>query len=110
MRLPKAEYAQVAPRKLKEYLLSETHPIGRSKARFFGEFGYNESNVIILEQELLKIAKTEEIVETVPSLHGIKYVVDGLIMTPQGERIRLRTIWIVDKGQDLPRFVTAYPI
>jgi len=110
MRLPNAEGAQVDPEKLKGYLLSETHPIGRSKAKFFRGIGFNESNVAILEQGLIEIAKIEEIVETAPSVHGVKYVIDGQIATLSGSRVRLRTVWIVDKGQERPRFVTAYPI
>ena len=110
MRLPNAEQAQIDPNKLKEYLLSETHPIGRSKARFLHDIGYNESKPEILEETLLKIARTEEIVETVQSVHGTKYIIDGMIIPPQGDQVRLRTVWIVDRGQDYPRFVTAYPL
>jgi len=109
MSLPNAEGAQVDPKKLKEYLLSETHPIGRSKAKFFRGLGFDESNFGILEEGLIGIAKTEEVLEAEPSPHGIKYVVDGFITTPSGTRIRLRTVWIVEKDQDRPRFVTAYP-
>lgn len=110
MRLPNVEHAQVDAEKLKRYLLSQTHPIGRSKARFFRGVGFDESNLAILERCLIAIAKTEEIVEIVPSFHGAKYIIDGLIATPSGERVGLRTVWIVDKGQNNPRFVTAYPI
>ncbi len=110
MRLPKAEAAQIDLGKLTGYLLSETHPIGRWKARFFRDIGFDESNVPILEQGLIEIAKTEEIVETESSVHGVKYVVEGLMTTPLGSRVRLRTVWIVDKSQDHPRFVTAYPL
>lgn len=110
MRLPNAEVAQVDPNKVKRYLLSETHPMGRSKAKFFRGIGFNESNVDFLEQGMLAIAKTEEVTETVPSIHGMKYIVDGFVKTPSGTRIKLRTVWIIDKGQDRPRFVTAYPV
>ena len=110
MRPPNAEDAQVDLEKLKGYLLSETHPIGRSKGKFFRGIGFDESNVEILEQGLIAIAKSEEIVETSSSLHGTKYIVDGLITTPSGNRVKLRTVWIIDKGQNLPRFVTAYPM
>ena len=70
MRIPNAEQAQVDPEKLQGYLLSETHPVGRSKAKFFRGIGFDESNAWILEQGLIEIAKTEEIVETAPSVHG----------------------------------------
>jgi hypothetical protein len=36
-------------------------------------------------------------------------VIDGEIKTPTGVVVQLRTIWIIDAGEDIPRFVTAYP-
>ena len=110
MKLPNAEQARVDPKKLKEYLLSEAHPIGRSKARFFRGIGFDESNMTILEQGMLGIAKKEEVAWSEDSLHGTKYIIDGCIMTPHGSRVKLRTVWIIDKDRDHPRFVTAYPV
>lgn len=110
MKLPNAEAAQVDPEKLRGYLLSQTHPIGRSKAKLFRGIGFDESNATVLEQGLIEIAKTEEIVDTAHSVHGVKYIIDGMITTPSGSRVRLRTVWIVEKDQDRPRFVTAYPM
>lgn len=110
MKLPNTEAAWIDRDKLIRYLLSETHPIGRWKAKFFRGIGFDESNIAFLEQALIEIAKTEETAETTTSLHGTKYVVDGSITTPSGNQVRLRTVWILDKGQDRPRFVTAYPM
>lgn len=110
MRLLNAEAAQVDQDKLRRYLLSETHPIGRWKAKFFRDIGFSETNIAVLERSLIEMAKTEEIAETATTLHGTKYVIEGLIAAPSGKRVKLRTVWIVDKGQDRPRFVTAYPM
>ena len=85
MRLPNAEGAQVDPKKLKEYLLSESHPVGRSKAKFFHGMGFDESNFDVLGEGLIGIAQTEEIVEAEPSPHGTIYIVDGFITTPPWE-------------------------
>lgn len=41
--------------------------------------------------------------------HGVKYVLDGRMETPGGDTPMVRTIWIVDRGRDRPRLVTAYP-
>jgi hypothetical protein len=110
MKLPNAEAARIDRDKLRRYLLSETHPIGRWKARFFRGIGFDESNVTLFERSLIEIAETEEVVETLTTLHGTKYVIEGLVRAPSGNLVRLRTVWIVDTGQDRPRFVTAYPI
>ena len=109
MRLPDHEDAYVSREKVTDYLLSETHPIGRSEARVLRQSGYNESSIDDLMNGLLEIAHSQEVVEVVSSLHGTKYVMDGDLQSPEGGRIRLRTVWIVDAGHRRPRFVTAYP-
>jgi hypothetical protein len=109
MNLPHCEKAYVPRQKLTEYMLSETHPVGRSKAQFLRAAGFNERNVDLLERALLAIARGEEVIETVPSSYGEKFVVDGMLATPDGSLLRVRTIWILEHGDNRPRFVTAYP-
>lgn len=110
MQLPYKEKAHIPREKLINYLLSETHAVGRSKAKFFRGFGFDETNVRQLERALLAIAQQERVIEINASVHGAKYVIDGLIRTPEGAAVRVRTVWIVETGQDAPRFVTAHPL
>src|SRR3990172_2817742 len=110
MKLPDKEKAYIPLLKIKDYLLSETHPIGKSKAKFFRSLGFNELNIDLLKQGLLTIAQIEDVKEAVSSTHGVKYLIDGLLQTPVGDTIMIRTIWIIDKGQTRPRFVTTYPV
>ena len=109
MKLPNREKVYISPEKLTNYLLSETHPVGKSKAKFLRSVGFNESNVDVLEQSLILIAQSNEVAETTETSHGTKFVIDGEIKTPTGVVVQLRTIWIIDAGEDIPRFVTAYP-
>lgn len=109
MSLPNRENAFIQPEKLTGYLLSETHSVGKSKAKFFRELGFNEENIDILEQELLKIAKFQEIREIITTKHGTKYVIIGEINTPKKKSASILTVWIIDLGKDTPRFVTARP-
>ncbi|MBI1821723.1 MAG: hypothetical protein HY036_06110 [Nitrospirae bacterium] len=109
MKLPNSEFAEFDIRKLNEYLLSATHPIGRSKSVFFSEIGCNKNNTEALKQVLLNIAKNGMVLEKSETAHGTKYIIDGLISSPKGNKKALRTVWIIDKGHDHPRFVTAYP-
>ncbi len=109
MRLPNCEDAYIRKEKVTEYLLSEIHPVGRSKSRVLREAGFNDASMMDLMDGLLGIARSEEVVEVVSSPHGTKYVVDGELQSPEGRRIPLRTVWIVDVDQHRPRFVTAYP-
>ena len=110
MKLPNSEKAYIPPIKLTAYLLSETHSVGRSKARLLRSLGFNENNVSLLKQGLIAIAHSEDVKEVISSPHGVKYIIEGLLQTPVGGSIRIRTIWIIEKGQERPRFVTAYPV
>lgn len=109
MRLPNAHEARVDREKLLGYLLSTGHPVGRFKARFFRSLGFNESNVTFLEQQLISVAQSEEVIEAMSSPHGTKYVIEGTLETPSGRRARVRTVWIVERDRKQPRFITAYP-
>lgn len=109
MRLPRNQEAIVPEEKLTDYLLSESHPVGKAKARYFKKIGYSEKNVAQLRENLIQIAVSNAVSEDVRTVFGIKYIVDGTVVSPAGIRIRLRTVWIIETGESLPRFVTAYP-
>jgi len=109
MKLPNCENAYVSPSKLSDYLLSQVHPVGKSKARFFRAHGFDETSMVRLQQALLKLACTYEVVDLVGSPYGVKYVVEGGLETPLGKLVSVRTVWIVEAGDQRPRFLTAYP-
>jgi len=44
MKLPNAERAVIDERKVREYLLSKSHPIGRFKATFLARAGFEVAN------------------------------------------------------------------
>jgi hypothetical protein len=110
MKLPHSERATISRRKLVDYLLSLTHPGGRSKARFFRRWGFTEENWALLAELLLAIARSGEVCKTISSPYGIKYIVEEELQLPQGGRRKVRTVWIVETGGDTPCFVTAYPV
>jgi hypothetical protein len=110
MQLPNLENAYIPPAKLVNYLLSPTHPVGGPKARFFRSTGFDESTAASLEQALIDIARSEEVTEVEQTRHGTKYAVEGDIRTPAKGVRRVRTVWIIEAGQQRPRLVTAYPL
>jgi len=110
MKLPNADVARVAPEKLREYLLSETHPVGKFKAQFFRALGFDSSDVGALAQLLLAIARNEEVQATALSAHGMKFIIDGMLPARSGTIVKVRTVWILETGQQEPHFVTAYPV
>ena len=109
MFLPHGEECNVPDVKLIGYLLSETHPVGKAKAKLLRSLGFNENNVEALRNGLIRIACEGPIGETTVSEHGTKYVVSGVLHTPDGHVIELRTVWIVGADDFRPRFVTAFP-
>lgn len=109
MTLPNGDRAVVPRAKILLYLLAPEHPEGGSKAHFFLSQGYDGRQPELLVDDLSSIARTGSLVETHRTGYGIKYVVDGVVETPDGGWVRLRTVWIVERPEAPPRFVTAYP-
>lgn len=108
MLLPNRDEAYVPREKLTGYLLSQTHAVGRAKAQFFRAHGYRERTVDQFERDLLGLVQKSEVQQVTESPHGTKYVVEGILKTPRGPSIQVRTVWIIEPD-DRPRFVTAYP-
>jgi len=110
MNVPNWERAYVPERKVRDYLLSLSHPVGKSKARFFRGLGFDEATVDQLREELRGVIQRAHVEETERTSHGTKYVVVGSIRSPNGEDVTIRTVWMIEEeGPDAPRFVTAYP-
>ena len=43
------------------------------------------------------------------SRFGRRVVVEGTMEAADGRRPNLRTVWFIEKGEETPQFVTAYP-
>ena len=107
--LPNASNATIDPSKVRDYLLSPSHPIGRFKAVVFLALGYSQQEWETLRDDLLGLAKTGNAVPTEPSTYGQKYEVSGKLIGPNGRAGNFKTIWLVESGKSAPRFLTAYP-
>lgn len=109
MKLPHAEVAVIEAEKIRDYLLSDSHPIGRFKAPVFEALGYRQASWEQLASDLREQHALSEVGEVVETQHGRKYVIRANLKGPNGRTFAMQSIWIVLKGEDLPRFVTAYP-
>ena len=109
MKLPNSENALVPADKLENYLPSEVHPVGRTKALFLKNLGYDNTDAGALARDLLAIAHEEDVSDVQSSEYGTKYIIDGMIHTPIGSTVAMRTVWIVETDNPQPRLVTAYP-
>ncbi len=110
MKLPNAHRATVSRAKILGYLLSDTHPRGKSKAVFFKRLGFDATRAESLADELFRHASENEVEHRMETDFGDRYVIDGWIVAPTGTRARIRTVWFVDAGEETPRFVTAHPL
>jgi hypothetical protein len=108
-RIPFLEAADVSRSKLVDYLLSESHPAGLGKARFFLGLGFRAERQELLRWALLRHAERNPVVLRQKTAFGSKYVVDGLLEGPSGRQALVRSVWFVEAGLSIVRFVTAYP-
>ncbi len=101
--------AKIDERKILDYLLSTDHPVGGDKAAFFSAVGYTRNAWTQLRDDLLEVGRHGETVIKQETQFGRKHVIDGVVQSPNGRMIGLRTVWISDGPDDPPRLVTAYP-
>ena len=104
-----AEDVYVDVAKVRDYLLSSTHPVGRFKASFFFRLGYLPEEWQILAADLRAIPAAGVTSRTISGRHGVKHIVSGTLTGPNGVVAEVTTVWIVRHGDTVLRLVTAYP-
>lgn len=109
MKLPGAQRAVIETAKIRDYLLSTSHPVGRFKMPFFAGLGYTGANWRRLEADLRDLAVNGDAQPGQPSPYGQKYEIRGMLKGPSGNSAEVVTVWIVLSGGDVPQFVTAFP-
>lgn len=109
MKVPNAERAIIDAEKLRSYVLSPSHPVGRFKAAFFTRLGYSPANWEEFEQQLREQIRSQDAAEVEESPYGRKFIVQGPLTGPSGETVQLVTVWVILEQEGIPRFVTAYP-
>ena len=79
MKLPNTERAVIDERKVREYLLSKAHPIGRFKAAFLARAGFEAGNWAELTSALRNLARRGEAVPGEAGEYGQKYLISGTL-------------------------------
>ncbi len=106
--LPNAALAHVEDAKVRNYLLNPGNLQNQGKAGQFGQYGFVQDQWQVLADALCKHPTVNPVVRTVASPHGVKYVVECSLETPDRRNPCLRSVWIIEYGQERPRLVTAY--
>jgi hypothetical protein len=109
MTVPNADRAIIAPGKITGYLLNVSHKRGGPKARLLLSVGYRPDDPQRLESDLRTQHLSLDVTRTSENAYGVVYEIEGPIRTPGGRNVRFCSIWQVDTGTDVPRFITMYP-
>ncbi len=108
MKLPHDGDVIIDERKVQDYLLSGSHPVGRFKARLFAALGFNSSTSSAFIAELRRIATVGNASEAIETSFGKKYLVPGELKGPLGE-LPVFTVWFQERGEERARLVTVRP-
>jgi hypothetical protein len=108
VKLPGSRRVRIDERKVRDYLLSPSHPVGRFKARVFAALGFNESTAGLFVAEIRRIAATGEVQAVEDTEFGRKYTVPGDLKGPTGQA-RVLTVWFQEPRQAQVRLVSLRP-
>lgn len=109
MPIPNADRAIIAIEKLTAYLLNPSHKRGAVKARLLLRLGYRTDAPHVLESDLRTQHLPLNATRTSDNPYGVAYEIDGPITTPSRKIVRFCSIWQIDTGSEVPRFITMYP-
>jgi hypothetical protein len=108
MKLPNSDRAEVDLRKLSEYCLSPTHPVGKHKAAVFrAALGVTASDAPVVRERILQAAVDGQADFERGDEFGDRYRLDFEFATSSG-RAMVRSAWIIRAGEDFPRLTTCY--
>jgi hypothetical protein len=104
--LPNASRAIIEGSKVRGYLLSRFHPVGRSKAARLAKAGFRGTDWDALIAQLRWLVEHEAAIPGEATAHGI---VSGTLRHGTGVELAVETVWIVAAPGQPPRFVTLFP-
>jgi hypothetical protein len=101
---------EIDPRKVTRYLFDLTHERGGPKGRFFLRFGFRVDDPETLMHALLDHGSSYDITSVEDRVVALVYTIEGEIESPDGRNPRIRTVWQLDTGSDIARFITTVPL
>ena len=107
---PDFSKAFIGRAKTRDYLLAPKHAKGQSKAKFFLNGGFEGERWELLERALIEHAQAHPVSRVSRGAFGVKYTIDGELVTPSGRKARVRTVWMIPDTTLQLGFVTSYPL
>ncbi|WOB49165.1 hemagglutinin repeat-containing protein [Xanthomonas hydrangeae] len=103
-----ANRAVIDPRKLTEYALDPSHPVGGNKARVFESvLGFTKNNSDMLMSQIKGGIMNNTPVPGKVDQYGVRFTVDIPVVGPKGSGI-VRSGWIYRPGSDTPELTTIF--
>jgi hypothetical protein len=109
MRLEGHDEVDVPDEKVRDYLLSPVHPVGRYKAAFFGSLGFSAERWSELRHAIVEQLAGLDVIAGKATAHGAKYETRGMLVGPNGRGARVVVVWLVRRGERKRRLVTMFP-
>lgn len=107
-KLPNYSIASTPQEKIQGYLLNSNHNHGKDKAKVFNNrLGYNYQNWEKLSDEIFReVAKCPADKYRVTN-YGTRYDVPMVLSGLKGKSLKIKTVWQIDNGSNIPRIITA---
>lgn len=105
--MPNSYLASVSEDKIRGYLLNFNHPVGKDKARVLNSvLGFNYNNWNELSDVLYNAVQKNHASKITQTQYGVRYNVPIKAFGKKGKSMILDTVWQIDKGSNIPRFIT----
>ena len=107
--LPNATRVTVPDAKVRDYLLSPSHPVGRFKAVFFLALGFS-LNAGTYCATRCSTSEPAGMPPRAKRARSGRSSIRASLVGPSGRRAEVVTVWMVPIGQDFAHFVTAHHV
>ena len=109
MTVPNAERAIIAAGEAHRVPAEHVAQARRREGEALLGVGYRSDDPQPLESDLRDAAPVTRRDTDVENAYGVVYEIEGPIRTPSGRTVRFCSIWQIDTGTEVPRFITMYP-
>ena len=106
--MPNASQAATPEYKFVNYLLNPDHKDGQHKSHVIESvLGYDRTNWSELSDKIFREVQKSPVSTITTTNYGTKYKVPVIVHGKKGRFLRLNTVWQIDNGSNVPRFVTT---
>lgn len=105
MPVPNANRALIAADKLTAHLLNMSHKRGAAKTRLVLRLGYRSDAAHVLESDLRAQHLSLDVTRAHKNAYAVVYEIVGPSRALNCSCVQLCSVWQVDTGTDVPRFV-----